>query len=73
LFQDPDRRDSLGRVLVNRKTLKYLSDIATQSTGGAAKPKARAAAKPKAEAGDKPAAKKAAPKQKAPSTTTSKE
>jgi trigger factor len=73
LFQDPDRRDSLGRVLTNRKILQYLSDMAIQSMGGAAKPKARAAAKPKVGSGDKPAAKKAAPKRKSPDTTTSKE
>jgi trigger factor len=73
LFQDSDRRDSLGRVLVNRKTLQYLSDIATQPAAGAAKPKARAAAKPKAESGEKPTAKKAAPKKKSPDTTTSKQ
>ncbi len=68
LFQDPDRRDSLGRVLVNRKTLQYLSGIATQPKSGAAKPKARAAAKTKA-AASKPATKKA-PSMKAAGTTT---
>ncbi len=70
LFQDPDRRESLGRVLVNRMTLQYLSEIATQSTGAAAKPKARAAAKPKADGDAKPVAKKAAPKKASGTTTT---
>ncbi len=68
LFLDPDRRESLGRVLVNRKTLQYLSEIAAQSTGTAAKPKSRAV-KPKAAAA-KPAAKKAAPKKASGPTTT---
>jgi trigger factor len=64
LFQDPDRRESLGRVLVNRKTLQYIADIATQSTGAPKKAKA-AAAKPVA-AAKKPAAKKPAAKKPAP-------
>ena len=70
LFEDPDRRESLGRVLVNRKTLQYLSEIAAQSTGVAAKVKPAAKPAAKKPAAKKPAAKKAAPK-KASSTSKS--
>jgi trigger factor len=70
LFQDADRRESLGRVLVNRKTLDYLSGIAAQPVTKAPVKKRAAAAKPaaksaaKAATAKKPAAskKKAAPK-----------
>ena len=65
LFQDVDRRESLGRVLVNRKSLEFLTDIAGQAT----KPKRAAKA---ATATKKPAAKKApAKKPKAPARSTS--
>ena len=65
LFLDVDRRESLGRVLVNRKTLEYLSGIAAQPVAKAPAKKRAAAAKSTAKAATtkKPAArKKAAPK-----------
>lgn len=66
LFEDVDRRESLGRVLVNRKSLEFLTDIAGQT----AKPKR--AAKATTTTGNKPAAKKApAKKPKAPARSTS--
>jgi FKBP-type peptidyl-prolyl cis-trans isomerase (trigger factor) len=66
LFEDVDRRESLGRVLVNRKSLEFLTDIAGQM----AKPKR--AAKATATTAKKPAAKKApAKKPKAPARSTS--
>jgi len=69
LFQDVDRRESLGRVLVNRKTLDYLSGIAAQPSGKAPAKKRAAAAKPAAKAAT--AKKPAAPKKKAaPKATT---
>jgi len=71
LFQDVDRRESLGRVLVNRKALEFLSDIASQP----AKPKRPAKAKAEATATPtKKAAATKAPKKKpkAPARSTSK-
>ena len=65
LFQDVDRRESLGRVLVNRKTLEYLSSIAAQPAAKSPAKKRAAAAKTAAKTATtkKPAArKKATPK-----------
>lgn len=42
LFEDPERRESLRRVLVNRKTLKHIAEIAVQAPTGDA-PKGKAA------------------------------
>lgn len=69
LFLDPERRESLGRVLVNRKTLQYLSEIATRPSETTAKSKSRTA-KPKTSAAAKPASKKTAPKKAGGTTTT---
>jgi trigger factor len=71
LFEDVDRRESLGRVLVNRKTLGYLSGIAAQPAIKAPAKKRAAAAKPAATAKAAPVKKSAAPKKKAaPKATT---
>jgi len=48
LFQDIERRESLGRVLVNRQSLDFLSDIAGQTTKSTPKAKATATKKPAA-------------------------
>jgi hypothetical protein len=71
LFEDVDRRESLGRVLVNRKTLGYLSGMAAQPAIKAPAKKRAAAAKPAATAKAAPVKKSAAPKKKAaPKATT---
>lgn len=44
LFQDPDRRESLRRVLVNRKTLKHISEVAAQAPAPAKASRKKAAA-----------------------------
>jgi trigger factor len=49
LFQEEERRESLGRILLNRKALGHLTDIATKTAGAKAKPTAKAAM-PKANA-----------------------
>ena len=46
LFEDPDRRESLRRVLVNRKTLKHISEVASNPPAKA--PRKRATTKKKA-------------------------
>ncbi|MDE2835975.1 MAG: trigger factor [Chloroflexota bacterium] len=43
-LDDPDSRESIRRMLVQRRTLEYLSNLALRDAPGAAKPKARAAA-----------------------------
>jgi trigger factor len=48
VFQDIERRESLGRVLVNRQSLDFLSDIAGQTTKSTPKAKATATKKPAA-------------------------
>ena len=53
LFKDVDRRESIGRLLVNRKTLEYLTGIAGQTT------KPKRTAKAASTTAKKPAAKKA--------------
>jgi trigger factor len=70
LFADPERRDSVRRILVNRKAIEFLTGISGQEDGAkpkraASKPKA-AASKEKAEEGAKPAAKPRA--RKSPAT-----
>ncbi|MEE8519612.1 MAG: trigger factor [Dehalococcoidia bacterium] len=47
LFQEEERRESLGRILLNRKALGHLTEIATKTGGAkakAAKPKSKATA-----------------------------
>lgn len=43
-LEDPDTRESIRRMLVQRRTLEYLSNLALRDAPAAAKPKARAAA-----------------------------
>ena len=43
-LDDPDSRESIRRMLVQRRTLEYLSNLALRDAPAAAKPKARAAA-----------------------------
>ncbi len=43
-LDDPDSRESIRRMLVQRRTLEYLSTLALRDAPAAAKPKARAAA-----------------------------
>ena len=43
-LEDPETRESIRRMLVQRRTLEYLSSLALRDTPAAAKPKARAAA-----------------------------
>ena len=43
-LEDPDTRESIRRMLVQRRTLEYLSNLALRDAPAAAKPRARAAA-----------------------------
>ncbi len=43
-LEDPETRESIRRMLVQRRTLEYLSNLALRDAPAAAKPKARAAA-----------------------------
>jgi trigger factor len=43
IFQDPERRESLRRVLVNRKTLKHISELAAQADAPAKSSRKKAA------------------------------
>jgi trigger factor len=48
LFADEERRESMRRLLINRKTLAHVTGIAAQSKPAAKKTAAKGAAKPKA-------------------------
>ena len=58
LLEDPETRESIRRMLVQRRTLEYLSSLALRDAPAAAKPKARAAA---SKSGAKPRQTKKAP------------
>jgi hypothetical protein len=46
LFEDPERRDSIARMVINRKTFEYLSELALAGAKKAsAKPKAKSKTK----------------------------